>query len=92
MTRWLNRSLKLGKWKAKAIELGVTVLPAWKLEGFLKTIHDSVTTPLGSGVRGRDFAPEPAMGLSTRRTQSVLPEMYTDDEVYNKQIEAQNQR
>ncbi len=83
---------ELGKWKAKAIELGVTVLPAWKLEGFLKTIHDSVTTPLGSGVRGRDFAPEPAMGLSTRRTQSVLPEMYTDDEVYNKQVEAQNKR
>ncbi len=80
---------ELGRWKAKAIELGVTVLPAWKLEGFLKTIHDSVTTPLGSGVRGNDFAPEPAMGLSTRREQSVLPEIYTDDEVYNKQIEAQ---
>ena len=48
----------LGNVKARAAELGLTVIPAWKLEAYLKTIDDTVTTPLGSAVRGEDFPPE----------------------------------
>ena len=48
----------LGNVKARAAELGLSVIPAWKLEAYLKTIDDTVTTPLGSAVRGEDFPPE----------------------------------
>ena len=48
----------LGNVKTRATELGLTVIPAWKLEAYLKTIDDTVTTPLGSAVRGEDFPPE----------------------------------
>ncbi|MCH1494955.1 MAG: hypothetical protein L7U72_06980 [Rubripirellula sp.] len=48
----------MGNVKARAAELGLTVIPAWKLEAYLKTIDDTVTTPLGSAVRGEDFPPE----------------------------------
>lgn len=48
----------MGNVKARAAELGLTVIPAWKLEAYLKTIDDTVTTPLGSAVRGQDFPPE----------------------------------
>ena len=47
-----------GLYKEKANELGITIIPAWKLEAYLRTIDDSLTTPLGSGVRGDDFLPE----------------------------------
>ncbi len=50
----------LSKLKTQAKELGVTVIPAWKLQAYLRTIDDSLTTPLGSAVRGQDFAPEPS--------------------------------
>jgi hypothetical protein len=67
---------KLGEFKARAVELGITVIPAWKLQAYLKTINDSVTTPLGSAVRADDFPPEPARGTSGRDVGSVLPEIY----------------
>ena len=41
-----------------AIRAGVTVIPAWKLEAYLRTLEDSLTTPLGSAVRGEDFQAE----------------------------------
>jgi len=50
--------IALGKLKTTAKELGVTVIPAWKLQAYLRTIDDSLTTPLGSAVRGSDFQPE----------------------------------
>ncbi len=74
---------KLGQIKAMATEQGVTVIPGWKLQAYLKTINDSVTTPLGSAVRGEDFPPEEARGLNGRDTQSVLPE------IYRKQVDGQ---
>lgn len=52
--------IALGRLKTQAKELGVTVIPAWKLQAYLRTIDDSLTTPLGSAARGRDFAPEPS--------------------------------
>ena len=48
----------MGKAKARAAELGLTIIPVWKLQAYLKTIDDSLTTPLGSAVRGEDFRPE----------------------------------
>lgn len=48
----------MGNVKARAAELGLTVIPVWKLSAYLKTINDTVTTPLGSAVRGEDFPPE----------------------------------
>jgi len=73
----------LGELKREAIEKGVTVIPAWKLLAYLKTIDDSVTTPLGSAVRGEDFAPERMPDSPGRRIGSVLPELY------RKQVEGQ---
>jgi enamine deaminase RidA (YjgF/YER057c/UK114 family) len=52
----------LGNVKARAAELGLTILPVWKLQNYLKTIDDSLTTPLGSAARGEDFPPETAIG------------------------------
>ncbi|KAA5543661.1 hypothetical protein FYK55_10675 [Roseiconus nitratireducens] len=57
----------IGVAKQKATELGVTVIPAWKLQEFLRTLDDSLTTPLGSAVRGEDFPPEAVPGPSRRR-------------------------
>ncbi len=48
----------MGNVKTRAAELGLSVIPAWKLEAYLKTIDDTVTTPLGSAVRASDFPPE----------------------------------
>ena len=48
----------MGNVKARAAELGLTIIPVWKLQAYLKTIDDSLTTPLGSAVRGDDFPPE----------------------------------
>ncbi|SMP69423.1 hypothetical protein SAMN06265222_11237 [Neorhodopirellula lusitana] len=68
----------LGKIKAKAKEVGVTVIPAWKLQAYLKTIDDSLTTPLGSAVRGRDFPPVPSKAAS--RIPNSLPKMFLESE------------
>ncbi len=52
----------MGNVKARAGELGLTIIPVWKLQAYLKTIDDSLTTPLGSAVRGEDFPPETMIG------------------------------
>ena len=52
----------MGNVKARAAELGLTIIPVWKLQAYLKTIDDSLTTPLGSAVRGQDFRPETNLG------------------------------
>lgn len=46
-----------GDAKERAGELGITIIPGWKLDQYLKTIDGSLTTPLGSGIRGEDFLP-----------------------------------
>lgn len=69
----------LGTVRAKASELGLTIIPAWKLQSYLRTIDDTLTTPLGSAVRGEDFPPEPMSG-GVR-----LPQ--TGSEIYNRQVE-----
>ena len=66
---------KVGQMKQRAIELGITVIPAWKLEAYLQTLDDSTTTPLGSAVRGDDFPPERNMS-SSRRFPTELPALY----------------
>lgn len=67
---------EIGRIKAEAVEKGVTIIPAWKLQAYLKTINDSITTPLGSAVRGADFPPEAIRSPAGRANQSALPEMY----------------
>ncbi|MEM1224251.1 MAG: hypothetical protein AAGJ40_01070 [Planctomycetota bacterium] len=64
----------LGRLKERAKELGVTVIPAWKLQSYLRTINDTLTTPLGSAVRGDDFMPEPS--TAPRSLPNSLPELY----------------
>lgn len=71
------RSLqKIGNIKAQATELGLTIIPAWKLQNYLKIMDDSITTPLGSAARGEDFPPE-RIPMSNRRLPNTLPELYT---------------
>ena len=67
----------LGRIKEKATELGLTVIPAWKLQAYLKTIDDTVTTPLGSAVRGEDF--EPDSRISRPRIRSDISDLYKED-------------
>ena len=67
----------LGRLKTKAKELGVTVIPAWKLQAYLRTIDDSLTTPLGSAVRGADFPPLPSDASS--RLPNNLPSIFLED-------------
>ncbi|MBL6723686.1 MAG: hypothetical protein ISQ09_01195 [Rubripirellula sp.] len=64
----------MGNVKARAAELGLTVIPAWKLEAYLKTIDDTVTTPLGSAVRGEDFPPETS--IDSRRLPNDRAPIY----------------
>ncbi|MBB3205622.1 hypothetical protein FHS27_001426 [Rhodopirellula rubra] len=67
----------LGRAKTMAKELGVTVIPAWKLQAYLRTIDDSLTTPLGSAVRGSDFAPDPSDAPG--RLPNNLPSIFQQD-------------
>ncbi|TWT83928.1 Chromosome partition protein Smc [Planctomycetes bacterium CA13] len=67
---------EIGRVKARARELGLTIIPAWKLQAYLKTIDDTLTTPLGSGVRGADFKPTSNVGANQRYPTS-LPEIFT---------------
>lgn len=64
----------MGRLKSKAVRLGVTVMPVWKLQAFLKTIDESLTTPLGTAVRGDDFPPAPSQ--AARSLPNNLPEIY----------------
>lgn len=70
----------LGRVRNKANELGLTVIPAWKLQSFLKTIDDTLTTPLGSAVRGEDFPPESVSGNRPRLPSDIA-------EIYKRQTE-----
>jgi hypothetical protein len=70
--------IALGKIKTVAKELGVTVIPSWKLQAYLRTIDDSLTTPLGSAIRGDDFAPEPS--TAPGRIPNSLPSIFQNDE------------
>jgi hypothetical protein len=70
----LDTVAAMGNVKAKAAELGLTVIPVWKLQSYLKTIDETLTTPLGSAVRGEDFPPESAGPRS--RLPNNLPEIY----------------
>ncbi len=65
----------IGMAKARATELGLTVIPAWKLQSYLKIMDDSLTTPLGSAVRGEDFPPQTAPGTNAR-LPTDLPDLY----------------
>ena len=65
----------LGRVKAKARELGLTVIPAWKLQEYLKTVDDTLTTPLGSAARAEDFPPTTPPGTNSRMPTD-LPELY----------------
>ncbi|TWU07681.1 hypothetical protein [Stieleria varia] len=66
----------VGKAREKARELGITIIPAWKLQAYLRRLDDSLTTPLGSAARGEDFPPIRASD-TTSRLPTVLPELYT---------------
>ena len=66
---------EIGKAKQRAIEAGVTVIPAWKLQAYLNTLDDSLTTPLGSAARGDDFPARRVPGPARRR-EVDLPEIY----------------
>jgi hypothetical protein len=66
---------EIGAAKQRAIEAGVTVIPAWKLQAYLKTLDDSLTTPLGSAARGEDFPARRVPGPARRR-EVDLPEVY----------------
>lgn len=68
---------QMGQIRERATELGLTIIPAWKLQAYLKTIDDTVTTPLGSAVRGDDFGPE-SRPLSDRLPID-LPEFHLKD-------------
>ncbi|MDB4749357.1 hypothetical protein OAF83_00480 [Rubripirellula sp.] len=65
----------MGRIRAKASELGLTIIPAWKLQSYLRTLNDTLTTPLGSASRGEDFPPDPYV------SGSRLPN--TGAEIYN---------
>jgi hypothetical protein len=68
----------IGLVKGEAGEFGITIIPAWKLEGYLKTIDDTLTTPLGSGIRGDDFLPDSQ--TNTRRLPNDVADMYKTQE------------
>ncbi|MCC9601666.1 hypothetical protein LOC67_13995 [Stieleria sp. JC731] len=69
----------IGRAKERANQAGVTVIPAWKLEAFLKSIDDTLTTPLGSAARAEDNQPRSATGV-TRRRPTDLPSIFTDQQ------------
>lgn len=59
-----------GNAKETAGELGITIIPGWKLDQYLKTIDGSLTTPLGSAIRGDDFLP-PSTKQATRLERDI---------------------
>jgi len=69
---------EMNKFRAQAVELGITVLPAWKLIEYLKGLNDEVTTPLTAGSRtSDDFKPTPNPGAASRASNTVneIPEV-----------------
>jgi len=73
----------MGLTRAKAAELGLTVIPAWKLDNYLKTIDNTLTTPLGSAAKAEDFPPE-YRGGSNRLPTDI-------SEIYKRQTEGMQQ-
>ncbi|MCD0458907.1 hypothetical protein [Roseiconus lacunae] len=68
---------ELGRAKERAHQAGVTVIPAWKLQAFLRSIDDTLTQPLGSAARSEDNRPRSVDG-SVRRRPTDLPSIFTD--------------
>ena len=70
---------KVGEFKEIANELGLTIIPAWKLQAYLRINNDSLTTPLGSAARGEDFPPDSIPAGTSSRLPTDLPELYKRD-------------
>ena len=66
--------MAMADFRAKANQYGITIIPAWKLQSYLKTINDTLTQPLGSAVRGSDF--EPDSQIDQRRLPTDIADMY----------------
>ncbi|QDT61094.1 hypothetical protein SV7mr_36250 [Stieleria bergensis] len=64
----------VGEAKQRAIESGVTIIPGWKLQGYLQNMSDSVTTPFGSASNAADFAPMRSNAINRRPTN--LPKLF----------------
>ncbi|QDS92980.1 hypothetical protein FF011L_17350 [Roseimaritima multifibrata] len=69
---------KLGEVRAQAKELGITVIPVWKLMNYIQVISDARTTPFGSAVRGKDFPPE-APENTGRRLPNDVSKLYKEE-------------
>lgn len=65
---------RLGQMKELANQYGITIIPAWKLQSYLKTIDDTLTTPLGSATRGSDFEKEST--INSRRLPVDIADIY----------------
>ncbi len=70
----------MGLIRAKAAELGLTVIPAWKLQNYLRTLDDTLTTPLGSAARADDFPPESKNNANFSRLPTDIAEIYKKQE------------
>ena len=57
--RQRREMVEMGAIIDEARQLGITIIPAEKLVGFLRSIDDSITVPLGAAARGGDFRPTP---------------------------------
>jgi len=75
----------IGRLKAEAAALGLTVIPAYKLLNYLRTINDTLTTPLGSASRADDFEPE----SNIRTNRQGIPSRIA--EIYKKQTEGEQE-
>ena len=63
-----------GEMQQRANQYGITIIPAWKLESYLKTIDDTLTTPLGSATSGKDF--EPDSMINRERLSDDVSQLY----------------
>jgi hypothetical protein len=66
----------IGKIKARAAELGITVIPAVKLQSYLRTINDTLTQPLGSAARAEDFPVKTKLRTNREGIPSRIAEIY----------------
>lgn len=65
---------QIGEIIDEARQLGITIIPADKLLGFLKTLDDSITVPLGNTARSGDFQPLPSR--VPRRVEGNVSELF----------------
>ncbi len=76
----LAQSIKaIGVVKAEATEKGLTIIPAWKLQNYLKIMDNSLTTPLGSAARAEDFQPD-RLPNKQSRMPTQLPRHHTESD------------